>query len=357
MAFEDAERTEAATPKRRHEARERGQVARSAELNSALLLAGTCGALAFGGALMGQTLLGAFREGLQLGGGADLTPETIRGHLVSALWVVTRTIGPVALAGAAVGVLANVLQVGFMVAPKAIGLRWERLDPLRGLSRIVSLGGAVEAVKALLKLAILGGVAYWTLSPAWVYLPDLAGMDIPGLMAWQFDLGLRLAFRVVTVFGLLAVADYAYQRWQHERRLRMTRNEVQEEGKQQEGNPQIRARVRSLQQERRRHRMMQDVASASAVVVNPTHIAVAIAYDQRSMRAPRVVAKGKRLLAERIVHLAREAGVPVVQDIPLARTLYRLVEVGGEIPVMLYKAVAKVLAYVYGRAGRRGAAR
>jgi flagellar biosynthetic protein FlhB len=179
-------------------------------------------------------------------------------------------------------------------------------------------------------------------------------MDLLELVWWQFGLGLRLAFRVVAVYGLLALADYVYQRWQHERSLRMSRNEIQEEGKQQEGNPQIRARVRSLQQERRLRRMMQDVPSASVVVVNPTHIAVAIAYDQRAMRAPRVVAKGKRLLAERIVRLAREAGVPVIQDIPLARTLYKLVEVGGEIPVTLYRAVAKVLAYVFGRASKRG---
>ena len=357
MASDDTERTEAPTPKRRHEARERGQVARSTELNSALLLVGTCGALAFGGGLMGHTLLGTFRDGLQLGGGTDLTPEMIRARMVSAAWVVARTIAPVALAGAAVGVLANVLQVGFMVAPKAISLRWERLDPMRGFSRIVSLGGVVEAVKALLKLTILGAVAAWTLRPAWVRLPELAGMDIMASVQWQFDLGFRLAFRVVAVFGLLALADYAYQRWQHERRLRMTRSEIQEEGKQQEGNPQIRARVRSLQRERRLRRMMDDVASASVVVVNPTHLAVAIAYAQRSMRAPRVVAKGKRLLAERIVLLAREAGVPVIQDIPLARSLYKLVEVGGEIPVILYQAVAKVLAYVYNRTPRREAAR
>ena len=176
------------------------------------------------------------------------------------------------------------------------------------------------------------------------------------LVCWEVSLGLRLAFRVAGVYCLVALADYAYQRWQHEKSLRMSRGEIQDEGKQQEGNPQIRARVRSLQQDRRMRRMMQEVPSASVVVVNPTHIAVAIKYDGGSMRAPKVVAKGKRLLAERIIRLAREAGIPVIQDIPLARTLYKLVDVGGEIPMALYKAVAKILAYVYARAAGRGAA-
>jgi len=331
-------------------------VARSAELNSALLLLGACGALAVGGALMGQTLLGALRAGLQLGGTADLTREAIRVRVVGAAWAAAKAIGPVALTGAVVGVLANVLQVGFLIAPQAIGAHWERINPMRGLSNILSLRGAVEALKAILKIAILGTVAYRTLQPEWARFPSLAEMDPLDLVWWQLGLGLRLAFRVVLVYSLLALADYVYQRWQHERSLRMSRNEVREEGKQQEGDPQIRARVRSLRQERRMRRMMQDVPSASVVVVNPTHIAVAIRYDQGTMRAPRVIAKGQRLLAERIVRLARTAGVPVVQDIPLARTLYKLVDVGGEIPVALYKAVANVLAYVYARAARRGAA-
>jgi flagellar biosynthetic protein FlhB len=242
------------------------------------------------------------------------------------------------------------------VTPEAIGFRWERLSPMRGLGNLLSMRGGVEAVKALLKLTILGVVAYRTLQPEWARFPALAEMQILDLMGWQFGLGLKLAFRVVGVYCLVALADYGYQRWQHEKGLRMSRGEIQEEGKQQEGNPQIRARVRSLQQERSLRRMMQDVSSASVVVVNPTHIAVAIKYDGRSMRAPKVLAKGKRLLAERIIGIAREHGIPVVQDIPLARALYKMVEVGGEIPAVLYKAMAKILAYVYARARSRSAA-
>ena len=342
MAFDDTERNEAPTPKRRQEARERGQVVRSMELNSAFLLLGTCGALAFGGALMGQTLLRAFRDGLHLGGRADLTLEALRGLFLSAAWTVARAILPVAVAGTAMGVLANLLQVGFLVTPQVIGFHWERINPMRGLGSLLSLRGGVEAVKAVLKITILGVVAYRTLKPEWARFAALADMELLELTWWQLGLGLRLALRVVGVYCLFGLADYGYQRWQNEKSLRMSRGEIQEEGKQQDGNPQIRARVRSLQQERSRRRMMQDVASASLVVVNPTHIAVAIKYDGRSMRAPKVLAKGKRLLAERIIDIARAKGIPVVRDIPLARTLY--------------KAVAKILAYVYAQRPQRGAA-
>jgi len=356
MAFDDAEKTEAPTGKRRQEARERGQVARSTELNSALLLLGACGALSFGGPLMAHTLITSFREGLQLGGGTALSPDAVRGLFLSVAWTVAQAIAPVVLTGVVVGIAANVFQVGFRVSPQVIGMHWERLSPTRGLGNLLSVRGGVEAVKALLKLAILGVVAYRTLRPEWARFPTLAEMELPDLIGWQLGLGVRLALRVVGVYCLVAISDFGYQRWQHEKSLRMSRGEIQDEGKQQEGNPQIRARVRRLQQERGLRRMMQDVPSASVVVVNPTHIAVAIKYSGGNMRAPKVVAKGKRLLAERIVRLAREAGVPVIQDIPVARALYKLVEVGGEIPVAFYRAVAKILAYVYGRGAARGIA-
>ena len=353
MASEDAERTESATPKRRQEARERGEVVRSTEINSALLLLGACGALALAGAGTGQVILTSIRSGLQFGSRAELTPEALRGLFLGFSWAIARAILPLALTVTACGIASNLAQVGFQITPRVLEMRWDRINPVHGLGNLLSSRGGVEACKALLKVTVLGIVAYRTLLPEWERFPLLAGMDLPDLIRWELGLGLKLAFRVVGVYCLLGAADYGYQRWQHEKRLRMSRTEIQEEGKQQEGNPQIRARVRSLQQERRMRRMMQAVPKASVVVVNPTHIAVALRYDQ-SMRAPQVVAKGKRLIAERIIALAREMGIPVVQDILLARSLYKLVDVGGEIPMALYKAVAKILAYVY--AVRRGVA-
>ena len=257
MASDDAERTEAPTPKRRQEARERGQVARSVELNSALILLGAFGALSFAGVLMGDTLLRAFREGLQLGGRTDLTPEAVRGLVLAAAWSVAQAIFPVVVAGAAMGVLANLLQVGVLIEFRGHRVSLGAHQPCAGIGEpLVGLHGGVEAVKALLKLTILGVVAYRTLQPEWARFPSLAEMELQELVWWQLNLGLRLAFRVVGVYCLVAVADYAYQRWHHEKSLRMSRGEIQDEGKQQEGNPQVRARVRSLQQERKMRRMM-----------------------------------------------------------------------------------------------------
>jgi flagellar biosynthetic protein FlhB len=269
---------------------------------------------------------------------------------------VGQAIAPVAVAGAVMGVLANLVQVGFQITPQAIEPRWERLNPVTGLGRLVSFHGATETIKSVCKIAVLAVVAYRTLAPAWTELPALAEMELLAVISWEIALGVTLAVRVIGAYCVLGVADYAFQRWQHERSLRMTRGEIRDEGKQQEGNPQIRARVRGLQQERSMRRMMQDVAKANVVIVNPTHIAVAIQYDGRMMRAPKVLAKGKRLLAERIIAIAREHRIPVIQDIPLARSLYKLVDVGGEIPVALYTAMAKILAYVFAQTPRRGAA-
>ena len=353
MAFEDSERTQPATPRRRQEARERGQVARSVEVNSALILLGTFGALAIEGANTGRVLLMTFEKGLALPGRVDLTPEAVRELFLWVAAAVGRAIVPVALAAMVTGVLANILQVGFYPTSQAIQLNWARVSPMRGLSNLLSLRGGAELAKAILKLTILGTVAYRTLQPEWAHFPELVQMDLLEVLAWELGLGLRLGLKVALAYCGLAALDYAFQRWQHEKSLRMSRAEVQEEARMQEGDPQIRARVRSVQRERARRRMMEAVPTATAVVVNPTHIAVALKYDAKTMRAPRVVAKGMRRIAERIVAIARAHGVPVVQDIPLAHALEKLVGVDAEIPVALYRAVAGILAYVYAKDSQR----
>ena len=326
------------------------------DVTSALVLLGAFGALALGGAAMGRVLVGTLQNGLHLGGRTDLRPEAVHGLYLWAAWAVGRAILPVVPAAMVLGVLSNLLQVGFRVTPEAIHPNWGRLNPAQGLKSLFSTRGGVELVKATLKLGILGAVAYRTLRPEWTRFPELAQMHLSELLAWELSLGLRLGLRVAGVYGLVAAADYGYQRWQHEKSLCMTRGEVQEESRQTEGSPHIRARVRGLQRERAMRRMIQAVPSASVVVVNPIHIAVALRYDARTMRAPRVVAKGRRLVAERIVAAARKAGVPVVRDVPLARALDKLVEVGAEIPLTLYRAVAGILAYLYAQDPRRASA-
>lgn len=328
-------------------------MARSTEVNSAMILLGTLGALALMGPAIGRTLVESFQHGLQIGGRGDLNPEDVRRLFLWASVTVGRVVAPVALAGMVFGLAACVVQVGFLVTPEAMRFNWGRLNPLNGLKGLLSTRGAVELVKALLKIGTIGIVAYRSLRSEWDRVPELAQMGLLGLISWEFQLVLALAFKVTAAFCLLAALDYGYQRWKHEKSLRMTKAEIKQEAKQSEGDPQIRNRVRSIQRERVIRRMIQDVRSASVVVVNPTHIAVALRYEPETMRAPRVVAKGKRLVAERIVAAARAAGVPVVQDIPLARALEKLVPVGGEIPAALYRAVAQILAYIFARHPRR----
>ena len=339
MAADREDRSEAATPRKRQEARDRGQVARSVEVNSLCILLASFGGLAFAGGHTGQILLQTMRAGLQMATPAPLTADALQALYLAISAAIGRAIAPIVLAAAGGGILANLVQVGFLVTPKALELKWDRLNPLHGLQNLLSAKGAIESLKAILKLAILSVVVWRVLRPEWDRFPSLAGMDLTELLRWELGLALRLAFRVTGTYAILAAVDYGYQRWQHEKGLRMSKGEVKEESRQQEGSPQVRARVRSVQQERRRRQMMHDVATASVVVVNPTHIAVALRYDGNAMRAPRVVAKGQRLIAERIVALAREHKVPVVQDIPLARTLFKLVDVGGEIPVGLYRSI------------------
>jgi len=353
MASDAGERTEAATPRRRQEARERGQVARSLEVNSALILLGTFGAMAFVGPAMGRALVETFRQGLHFGAPGDLGPEEVRQLFVWVAVAVARVALPVALTGAVLGLLASLVQVGCLVTPESIRFNWAKISPVNGLKGLLGTRGLVELVKAILKMSIIGIVAYRTLRPEWDQLPELVQMDLPALLGWQLNLGLSLGFKVTAVYCLVAALDYGYQRWEHEKGLRMSKAELKEEAQNTEGSPQIRSRVRAIQRERAMRRMIQDVPSATVVVVNPTHIAVALRYDAQRMRAPKVVAKGKRLVAERIVAAARAAGVPIVQDIPLARALEKLVPVGGEIPAALYRAVAQILAYVFARRPQR----
>jgi flagellar biosynthetic protein FlhB len=325
------------------------------ELNTALVLLGAFGALAAAANHCGYLLLQSLRAGLSLDTPPLLTPESVRNLFLAAAAAIGGVLAPILLAAVACGILSNLLQVGFMLAPQALRFDWARLQPGRGLAQLFSGRGGVESLKAFLKFGLLGGVAYATLRPEADRLPELAGLALPSLVAWQAEVALRLAFRVLAAYLVLALADYLYQRWQYERSLRMSRTEIREESRQQEGNPQVRARIRSLQQQRAMHRMMQEVPQASVVVVNPTHLAVALRYD-RSMVAPRVVAKGQRLIAERIVALAKAHGVPVLQDIPLAWALYKHVQVGAEIPVAFYRAVARILAYVLAHERRGGEA-
>jgi flagellar biosynthetic protein FlhB len=347
----EQERTERPTGRRREEARRRGQVPRSADLSGALGLLGTLGVYSlFGGAVVAHAVE-VFRRGLGPGAPRELTVDGAIGLLAGASVTMAHLAWPLVLLPGVIGACAQAVQTRGALATGALTLDWSRLSPIRGLQRVVSARGAVELVKATAKLVVVGGVAFLVLRRGWPKLVTAGaggGAAGPGLLAQVVtDLWLWVA---VAYLGLASL-DYGYQWWRHERSLRMTKQELRDETKQTEGDPLLRGRVRVLHRQMAARRMMAEVKRADAVVRNPTHVAVALRYERDRMRAPKVVAKGARLLARRIIEVAGEHRVPVIENPPLARAIFKSVPLGHEIPPALYRAVAEVLAFVYSLRG------
>lgn len=339
-------RTEKPTPRRLREARRRGDVARSAELSAAGALAAGLLALAATAPASTATLARLTRAALRAAPSGEVEPAAV---LTSALLVLARVAAPVLVAAAAGGALAAALSTGFAFVPGALRPRLERVDPFRGLRRLCSLGQVAAALLGLAKAAVLGIVAVLWLRGSAGTLAQLPRGDAAALLGAAAPLG-GLAARLALAFGVFGLLDLALARRRHERGLRMTRDEVRREHKEDEGDPQHRA------ERRRIHRALAEappVSRATCVVVNPTHVAVALQHERDGADAPRVLAKGLGDSAARIRSAARRAGVPIVRDVALARALYRLAEVGDEIPEALYEAAAAVLAHLYGRESER----
>ncbi|MCC6741400.1 MAG: flagellar biosynthesis protein FlhB [Planctomycetia bacterium] len=343
--FESEDRTEPATPRKLEEARERGHVARSADLNGALVLLASFIALhAFGPRFLdGLTVIARASFGRL--DSLDLAPDTVAPRAAALLLLLARTLAPLLAAVLAVALAANWAQVGFLFSGEPLTPSLDRLNPFKGLARFFSARSAARLAQNILKLAVIGAVLGWTL---WSRFPDLLALPalpVPKIAAALADLAFALGLRAAIALVALGVLDFVFQRWQYERDLRMSKQEVKEELKRLEGNPRIRERRRAIQRQIATQRMMQAVPKAAVVVTNPTHFAVALAYDEK-MAAPKIVAKGADLIAEKIREIAHEHDVPIVERPPLARELFKC-EVGKEIPPRMFEAVAEILAYVY----------
>mgnify|MGYP001494630167 FL=1 len=341
------EKTEQATPKRREDARRKGQVARSSELSSIAILATALLALSGLGPYMFDQLGVFMIDALTNGMTVEINPTNLYLHIGSWVLGYARIIVPIValLVVAALGV--NYAQVGVLFTLQPLTPKAERISPFSGIKRIFSSKGLVELAKSLFKIGAVVYVTYLTISADMNNLVAYMDMGVGQIFTLSGDITLTLAFRIVLLLLLMAILDYSFQRWDYEKNLRMTRQEVREEVKQQEGDPMMRSRVRNLQREMSQQRMMDDVMTADVVVTNPTHVAVALKYDVENMPAPLVVAKGQRLIAQRIKEIARDAGIPLVENKPLARALFKVVQIGDEIPEDLFKAVAQVLAFVF----------
>lgn len=351
------ERTEKATPKRREEARRKGQVAKSRELPSvAVLLAGTM-VLFLGAAFFSRESTVMMRHFLGNAGSIPLSVDTLPG-MARLLTVHFFTfLAPFFLVLMAMAVFSNLLQCGFVYAPEAVKPDFSKLNPFSGLKRLFSRQALAEFVKSLVKLGVLAWIGYAAVRAESRNLLPLVDQGVQSIFTYSSSIIFSLLWKTGLAMALMAALDYLFQRWEFERNLRMTRQEVKEEYKQTEGDPQVKSRIRSIQRAMARKRMMAAVPEADVVITNPTHLAVALSYRPGEMDAPVVVAKGSDHLAERIKAIASENGVPVLENKPLAQGLFKLVDVGAPIPETLYQAVAEVLAFVFRMKGRRSGRR
>lgn len=347
------DKTEAPTPKRRAEAREKGQVARSTDLNGAVVMLAGLMALGATGPAAAQRLGDAMRGALM----QTADPSVVEQHsigkvLMDTSGAVVLSVAPVALACALAAIVVSVAQVGFKPSTKALKPDPKRLNPISGAKNIFGPNSIVELLKNLSKIGVVGAVVFAFVAPQITQLAAGVGMD-PMTLGSMLSGSIRsIAMRAAAAYLVIGLADYVWQRHRHEKSLKMDLQEVKDEAKQHTLPAEVKGQMRRRQMQAARARMMADVPEADVVITNPTHFAVALKYDG-TQAAPQVVAKGQDLLALRIREIAREAGVPIVEDKPLARGLHAAVEVGALIPEELYAAVAEVLAWVYRTRPRR----
>lgn len=340
------ERTEQASSRRLEEARRKGQVANSRDISSAVSLLGTLAAVGLFGAQAFGMLASGTRQWLAGAASISVTEATMPVLLMKMGQDVLILAVPFGLILLALGAGSHILQSGWVWSTERLEWDPSRMNPIAGLKRMVSLRAVVEMAKAFLKILVIGAAVYWSMKDEIATLPLMLQMAPEQGLFRAGRLAFSMTMWVAGVVAMIAAVDYGFQWWQHRRDLRMTRDEVKREIRETEGDPLIRSRIRTLQRQAARRRMMQEIPKADVVITNPTHLAVALRYDGTKMSAPVVVAKGAGFIAERIREVAREHGIPIIENKPLARSLHKLVDLGQEIPELLYQAVAEILALV-----------
>lgn len=346
MAEENGEKTEEATQARREEFRNRGQVAHTKELASCLFLAFSFVGLYFFSRYMFQEVYELFSFTM----GEDLITMVRKGELSPALKQAGLGLAfmtlPILGAFLVLGLVSSIVQVGFLSVEDALTPKLEKINPLEGLKRMFSLRSLVEGLKSLIKIVLVIYFFYLILKGEFASFPKLIHFSVENILSYMGDMTAKLLASVAAFMLFLSILDYLYQRWDLNQQMMMTKQEVKEEHKSREGDPLIKARVRRMQREIANKRMMQDVPKADVIITNPTHIAVALRYGA-DVPAPQVIAKGADLVAEKIKELAKSHRIPVIENKPLARTIYKTLKIGQVIPRELYVAVAEVLSYVY----------
>jgi flagellar biosynthesis protein FlhB len=343
---EHGERTEQPTQRRLEDAQKKGQIARSAEVQTVFVLLGGLVGLSFFGHDAWLQLANALTAMLGHLHDTPLSASSMQRYVLNGTLVLLRCAGPVVLSALVAGLLAGALQSRFQTASEALDVHWERLNPVAGFQRVFSTKAMMPTGVAMAKLLGIAALTYGTVDQV-LHDPIFAStVSLNRVAAFLADAGSRISYRVVMVLAVIAAADYGFQSWRTWRDLMMTKEEVKEEMKNQEGDPHLKANRRRMLRASLR-KMLSEVPTADVVVTNPTRIAIALRYDRKTMKAPKLVAKGIRLNAARIREMATQHGVPMLENKPLARLLFKHGRVGGEVPAQLYLAVAEVLAWVY----------
>ncbi|HHX95891.1 MAG TPA: flagellar biosynthesis protein FlhB [Clostridia bacterium] len=344
------EKTEKATPRRKREARRKGQVIRSNEIVTVLLLTFILLVLKFWLPYLLQEFRNLFVYVLTYAG-RELTLIDVVMLLIESLLILVKMLAPILLIALVMGYTANVVQIGFLVTAEPLKMDFTRLNPVKGLQRIFSKRALAELVKTVFKTCLVGFIAFYFLFQQLPRLSTLMYFPVEFSLQTIGEITFTAGWRILIVLAFIAAADYGYQVYEYEKSLKMSKEEIKEELKTEEGDPHLRAERKARQRQMASQRMLQEVPTATVVITNPTHLAIALKYSEK-MEVPVVVAKGRDFLAEKIKEVAREHDLVIVEDRNLARLLFYQAEIGMPIPVELYKAVAEVLAYVYRLKGK-----
>ena len=347
---EGGDKTEKATPKKLDDARKEGRVARSSDLINGFMLLLMFFVLKLFGGIMANLFLNSFvkyynkasdisMEVFDVKQAVNLSNEIVIDIVIASL--------PVLIGSFVVALVGNIVQVGWKVTGKPLKPKLDRLNPIGGFKRMFSQEKVVELIKSILKVLAIALVAYNEVKDRWKFILNLYDFEFMQAVLNIFDIVLDVGIKISVIFVVIGLADFGYQKWKHLHDLRMSKQEVKDEMKQSEGDPQIKGQIRQKMREGARRRMMQDLPKADVVITNPTHFAVAVKYDKETAEAPYVLAKGADYVAANIKEIAKQNNIEIVENKPLARMLYYNVEIGDQIPPELYQMVAEVLAYVY----------
>ncbi|WP_445667466.1 flagellar biosynthesis protein FlhB [Paenibacillus sp. FSL H8-0034] len=346
------EKTEPASPKKRQESREKGQVAKSMELPAAFILF-FCflSFYIFGGYMKSQLTLvfrSIFYDYLLM----DITTANVNLLFQQLFMQSIMIIVPVLMVAMVTAIFSNYLQIGVMFTGDPLKMKFSKLNPIEGAKKIFSARTLVDFVKSVLKMSIIGYVVYDTLWAEKSSLMELARLPLENIFVFMASVTLKLGLKIGLILIVLALFDYMYQKYEFEKSIKMSKQDIKDEYKKSEGDPLIKGKIREKQRRMAMQRMMQEVPKADVVITNPTHFAVALKYDSNNMQAPTVIAKGTEYIALKIKQIAKENRIVTIENKPLARTLYAQVEIGEAIPADMFQAVAEVLAYVYKMKGK-----